>query len=167
LQSKTINRSRKAAVFISAALLLLISALVFLLSCEKEYSKLVVRDQESGKIYASFPCPNGTQFSVEFTHSVNKSPVIDVFEVNDGVISVVEARYYTFGAGMPFSSDEPGWTFTTDEDGTIIVTGIGYTYDSLNYIVGTVYDHILTINGESINLRELCSKNAKISISQE
>lgn len=157
----------KAAVFISAALLLLISALIFLSSCSNGYDKLVIRDQESGKVYAAFPCPNGTRFSVEFTHSVNKSPVIDLFEVNDGVISVVEARYYSFGAGMPFSSDEPGWTFTTDEDGTIIVTGISYTYDSLNYIVGTVYDHILTINGESINLRELCSRNAKISITQE
>ncbi|MBR6725973.1 MAG: DUF1850 domain-containing protein, partial [Clostridia bacterium] len=95
LQSKTINRSDKAAVFISAALLLLITALIFLSSCSNEYEKLVIRNQESGKIYASYPCPNGTQFSVEFTHSVNKSPVIDVFEVNDGVISVVEARYYT------------------------------------------------------------------------
>ncbi len=128
---------------------------------------LTVRNAETGEVYARYDCPEGTQFQVDFIHSVNKSPVIDVFEAADGVIHVVEARYYTFGAGMPTEADQPTWQFSYAEDGAIVVTGITYTYDSLNYIVGTVYDHYLTIRGERVNLRELCGKNTKIEIKIE
>ena len=91
----------------------------------------------------------------------------EIVEASDGIIRVKEARYYTFGAGMPTEADQPTWEFSYAEDGAIVVTGITYTYDSLNYIVGTVHDHYLTIHGECINLRELCGRNAKIEIYQQ
>lgn len=149
-----------AALFVSAGVLLLIVHLL-------HHDTLVVRDAETGEVYARWDCPDGTQFEIDFIHSVNKSPVIDVFEASDGIIRVVEARYYTFGAGMPTEADQPTWEFSYADDGAIVVTGITYTYDSLNYIVGTVYDHYLTIHGERVNLRELCGRNTKIEIYQQ
>ena len=128
---------------------------------------LVLRNAETGEIYARYDCPDGTQFEIDFIHSVNKSPVIDVFEAENGIFRVVEARYYTFGAGMPTEADQPTWEFSYAEDGAIVVTGITYTYESLNYIVGTVHDHYLTIHGERINLRELCGRNTKLEIYQQ
>jgi hypothetical protein len=160
------NKKAAAAAIVTAALFVLAAA-VFLLVSARNSDTLVIRDAESGKVYARFDCPDGTQFEVEFLHSVNKSPVIDVFEASDGIIRVKEARYYTFGAGMPTEADQPTWEFSYAEDGAIVVTGITYTYDSLNYIVGTVHDHYLTIHGECINLRELCGRNAKIEIYQQ
>ena len=44
------------------------------------------------------------------------------------------------------------------------ISGITRTYDRLYYIVGTVFDYYLTINGEVINLRELCGRNAHVEI---
>lgn len=156
-----INKKAAAAAIVTAALFIsiIIAALFF-----THTDTLIVRDAETGKIYARYDCPDGTQFQIDFIHSVNKSPVIDVFEASDGIIRVVEARYYTFGAGMPTEADQPTWEFSYADDGAIVVTGITYTYDSLNYIVGTVYDHYLTIHGDRINLRELCGKNTKIEI---
>ncbi len=153
------------ALVVSAALLIFagISAFYHLSSPDT----LVVRNAETGKLCARYDCPDGTRFEIDYIHSVNKSPVIDVFEAKDGIITVAEARYYTFGAGMPTEADQPTWKFSYAEDGAIVVTGITYTYDSLNYIVGTVYDHYLTIHGERVNLRELCGKNAKIEIKIE
>ncbi len=159
------NKKAAAAAIVTAALF--ISAGAALLFHFPAPDTLVVRDAETGRVYARYDCPDGTQFQIDFIHSVNKSPVIDVFEAEDGIIRVVEARYYTFGAGMPTEADQPTWEFSYADDGAIVITGITYTYDSLNYIVGTVYDHYLTIHGERVNLRELCGRNTKIEIYQQ
>ncbi|MBQ3592233.1 MAG: DUF1850 domain-containing protein [Clostridia bacterium] len=108
-------------------------------------------------------CPDGTEFLVEFTHSVNLSPVIDTFRAENGEIRAVKAKFYAFGAGMPTELN-PGESFAFTEDGAMEITGITTVYDSLNYIVGTVYDYYLTIGGETVNLRELCGRNAHVEI---
>ena len=97
------NKTPKAA----AAVLLIISAaalLVFLgfLLFRPQY--LTISNGKTGWIYAVYPCPEGTEFKVEFIHSVNLSPVIDHFAAGDGIIRATIAEYYTFGAGMPTSS---------------------------------------------------------------
>ena len=160
------NKKAAAAAIVTAALFVLAAAVLLTVSVRNK-DTLVIRDAESGRVYARYDCPDGTKFEVEFLHSVNKSPVIDVFEASGGIIRVAEARYYTFGAGMPTEADQPTWKFSYADDGAIVVTGITYTYDSLNYIVGTVHDHYLTIRDSRINLRELCGRNAKIEIYQQ
>lgn len=157
------KKTAAAAAIVTAALFILTAAAVLAVSLLNR-DTLVIRNAETGKVYARYDCPDGTRFEIEFLHSVNKSPVIDVFEADNGQFRVAEARYYTFGAGMPTEADQPTWEFSYAEDGAIVVTGITYTYDSLNYIVGTVYDHYLTIGGECVNLRELCGRNTKIEI---
>lgn len=161
-----ISKKAAAAAIVTAALFVLAAAVLLVIRVQNA-DTLVIRNAETGKVYARYDCPDGTRFEIEFLHSVNKSPVIDVFEASDGILRVAEARYYTFGAGMPTEADQPTWKFSYADDGAIVVTGITYTYDRLNYIVGTVHDHYLTIHGECINLRELCGKNAKIEIYQQ
>jgi len=124
---------------------------------------LVVKDAENGRVYMVSRCPEGTEFLVEFTHSVNLSPVIDTFRAEDGKIRAVKAKFYAFGAGMPTELN-PGESFAFTDDGAMEITGITTTYESLNYIVGTVFDYYLTIGGETINLRELCGRNAHVEI---
>ena len=160
------NKKAAAAAIVTAALFVLAAAVILTVHVRNR-DTLVIRNAETGEVFARYDCPDGTRFEVEFLHSVNKSPVIDVFEASDGIIRVAEARYYTFGAGMPTEADQPTWEFSYADDGAIVVTGITYTYNSLNYIVGTVHDHYLTIQGERINLRELCGRNAKIEIYQQ
>ena len=159
------SKKAAAAAIVTAALFVL--AAVLLTVSFRNRDTLVIRNAETGEVFARYDCPDGTKFEVEFLHSVNKSPVIDVFEASGGILRVKEARYYTFGAGMPTEADQPTWEFSYAEDGAIVVTGITYTYDCLNYIVGTVHDHYLTIHGETINLRELCGRNTKIEIFQQ
>ena len=47
----------------------------------------------------------------------------------------------------------------------MIIGNIEMKMHDLTYIVGTVYDHILKINGERIILNDLCGKNAKVHFS--
>lgn len=49
----------------------------------------------------------------------------------------------------------------------MIVSGFDREMPWLSYIVGTVSDHVLTIHGEAVSLRELCGKNSKVEFSCE
>ncbi|MDR1353573.1 MAG: DUF1850 domain-containing protein [Treponema sp.] len=147
---------------------------------------LVVRNADTGRLYGKWPLwetkpeqggagkESAPRFSVEFVHSVNNSPVRETFAVGrDGSIGVVEARFYSFGAGMPSDLDG-GLTLSRDGDALVLSgfadPGAGRPRSArrrLDYIVGTVSDHLLYINGETISLRGLCGRNAHIRIQGE
>ena len=100
-------------------------------------------------------------FSVEFVHSVNKSPVRDIFVLRDGEIYADATIYSAFGAGVQ-TEIEDGQTLTFNEDGTMTVSGFNLHFPRVSYIVGTVSDHVLRINDEIISLRDLCGRNAAV-----
>ena len=57
----------------------------------------------------------------------------------------------------------PGERLTNDESGRMVISGFQQTFESLNFIVGTVSDHVLTIRGRRISLRDLCGRNAAVT----
>lgn len=141
-------------------------AAVFLLlgtaaSCAGSRS-LVISGQETGGQYGAWPLAEGAEFAIEFVHSVNQSPVRDTFRVEAGRIRPVETVFYSYGAGMQAGLEE-GQTLTREGD-ALVIRGFTAAYKELNYIVGTVSDHLLCINNETISLRELCGRNAHIRI---
>ena len=127
---------------------------------------LTVKDRDTGERYARYPMGEGDRFSIEFKHSVNLSPVIDIYEIQGGDIYVEETVYYHFGAGVQTQLND-GETLSYGEDGSMIVSGIHQKRNDVQYIVGTLYDHILTVDGQSVNLRQLCGKNTKIRFNYE
>jgi hypothetical protein len=124
---------------------------------------LEIRDAESGKPYRRFPLDDGGEFAVEFVHSVNQSPVREIFAAGDGKILARAVRFFSFGAGMQ-SDLEEGMTMGRDGDALVITYPSGRSFDELRYIVGTVSDHLLLVGGETVSLRELCGRNAHIVI---
>jgi len=125
---------------------------------------LEIRDADSGKVYGRWPLEENDEFSIEFIHSVNQSPVREFYGAENGMIRLRAVRFYSFGAGMK-SDLEGGLSFSRDGD-AMIISGYTTTFkdNELNYIVGTVSDHLLFINGETISLRQLCGRNAHINI---
>ena len=124
--------------------------------------ELVLSDGRTGAEYARYPMRDGDTFSVGFIHSVNKSPLTDFYEVRDGSIFVEKTIYYGFGAGVQTEIEE-GQTLEYGEDGSMIVSGFDKEIPDLLYIVGTVSDHTLRINGgEEISLRDLCGRTALV-----
>ena len=122
---------------------------------------LVLIDDENEKIYAKYPIEEGDLFSVTFRHSVNQSDATDIYEIRDGKIFAVRARYSSFGAGMP--ADIPaGQHIEYDSDGYMIIQDIDMEMQRLCYIIGTVYDHVFEINGEAVSLTELCGRNRAV-----
>ncbi|GAB6393416.1 MAG: DUF1850 domain-containing protein [Treponematales bacterium] len=131
---------------------------------------LVISDGENGKVFGRWALGEGGRFAVEFTHSVNNSPVRETFEARDGEIAAVSVRFSGFGAGMQ-SAVEGRETLARDGD-ALVIAGFDKRFRELRYIVGTVSDHLLFVgNGgaaadstSGISLRELCGRNAHIVI---
>jgi hypothetical protein len=146
-----------------AAVVVIIAASVFIYFISS-YPCLILKDGDTGKELAIYPVEEGTEFSITFIHSVNKSPVTDVYEIRNGDIYVVRTIYYSFGAGVQTEIEE-GQTLEYGEDGSMIVSGFDRPLENLSYIVGTVSDHILEINGSSVKLRELFGRNTTIRFS--
>lgn len=124
-------------------------------------SYLILKNGDTGEVIASFSVKDGDEFSVTFIHSVNNSPVTDVYQIRKSKIYVDRTIYYAFGAGVQTEIEE-GQTLEYGQDGSMIVSGFNRLMDPLSYIVGTVSDHILQIHGKDISLRELCGKNTTV-----
>ena len=129
--------------------------------------QLVLRDDDTGSVYAAFSLEPGEEFSITFIHSVNKTPVTDCYDADkDGNIYLRKTVYYDFGAGVPFDLNE-GEVLTYDEDGAMVISGIDRLIPSFVIFVGTVSDHTLQLGGEQVSLRDLCGRNAKVHIAYE
>ena len=75
-------------------------------------------------------------------------------------------KYEAFGAGVQTELN-PGEVLTYTDDGAMLITGIHQDRTGVSYLVGTVYDHVLTVNGTEISLRDLCGRNAKVIFNYE
>lgn len=150
-------------MMIAAAILVVAAVITFVVPLLKSPA-LVLSDAETGRIFDRIPLEDGDSFSVTFRHSVNKSDVTEIYQRRGREIWLTGCVYYGFGAGVA-EVLEPGWTLETGDSGEMILGSIEMKMSDLTYIVGTVYDHILEINGERIVLNELCGKNAKVHFS--
>ncbi|HOP72133.1 MAG TPA: DUF1850 domain-containing protein [Thermoclostridium caenicola] len=147
-----------------AAVMAAIIAVLLLFCFGFSPTYLVLTNGDTGEVLGEFPVQSGDEFSVSFVHSVNNSSVTDVYEIRGNSIYVIRTVYYAFGAGVQTELDE-GQTLEYGEDGAMIVSGFDKRMDNLSYIVGTVSDHVLEINGRSVSLRELCGKNTCVRFS--
>ena len=127
---------------------------------------LVLRNGKTNEIFARYPVKNNDEFAVSFIHSVNKSMVKDVYEIENHSIYVEKTIYYAFGAGVQTEILD-GQSLDFGPDNEMIVSGFHMEMPNLSYIVGTVSDHILEINNEEISLRDLCGKNSIVRFSCE
>lgn len=142
-----------------AAVVLLLTAWAVIMSRRGLY--LVLRNQDTGQVYACYRMEEGEEFSVQFIHSVNQTPLTDVYQIRDGQIYVVRTIYYGFGAGVQTELNE-GESLEYGEDGSMIISGIDKPLPDLCYVVGMWSDHILTIKGEEISLRGLCGRGSAV-----
>jgi hypothetical protein len=123
--------------------------------------RLEIRNSVTRKLYGRWPLENGGEFAVEFVHSVNNSPVRETFRAAaDKQIQMASVRFYSFGAGMASDLAE-GQTMSRDGD-ALVISGFDKSFSELRYIVGTVSDHLLLINGETVSLRNLCGRNTAV-----
>lgn len=83
--------------------------------------ELVVSDAETGEELLAVPVEENTTVALEYTHSVEKSRVLDVYAVRDGRLVMTRMEFESYGAGLPARADvtvENG-TFVFDPDSAV------------------------------------------------
>lgn len=133
---------------------------------------LTLRNRDTRNLYAKYELDEGEWFSVGYIHSVNKSPVIDYYQIENKTIYGEECLYYAFGAGVQTELN-PGETLSYTEDKGMLISNIHHDRTNMGYIVGTVSDHTLCLYNmdreliEEISLRTLCGRNAPVRFNYE
>ncbi len=156
------SKRRKAVAVIG--IILILAAAAALSSRTGWY--LTLRNRDTHEVYARYRMSEGDRFSITFIHSVNLYPLTDTYEICNGKIYVEECKYYAYGAGVQ-TELRPGETMTCTDDGAMLISGIHQDRTNVGYIVGTVYDHVLSVNGEEVSLRDLCGRNAAVRFNYE
>lgn len=155
-------KSKRIIIVAAAAVAVIAAVLLCRFYCFENKGVLVLKDSDTKKTYARYKLDEGDAFSITFVHSVNKSPVTESYTIKDGRIYLTECRYYAFGAGVATALEE-GQTLRYDEDGAMVISNINTLISNLIYVVGTISDHVLEINEETVSLRELCGQNSRVS----
>lgn len=127
------------------------------------FPALEVREWKSGRLLYLTPMRVGGKFEVNFVHSVEKTPVREVFRAErDLSIYLVETIYESFGAGLP----------TTPDEGAKLVVGGGKTrITGMNRRIGNLFlavspfpGHTLATGEETIVLADLARPGTGLGI---
>jgi len=147
---KTQINSQMSAVIIIIAL---IAISVSLLSIVR-LPHLVLRNDHSGAVVFIERLDEGSEFAISFIHSVNISPVKEIFMIRDGQIVLTALEFYTFGAGMPTELEQEQ-TLTQLPDGGMRIDGFDREFSNLSYIIGYNTNHTLSLESHEIPLETL------------
>ena len=149
-----ITRIKPSVIRIMAtgALLIALAASVFYMLSDKTQHLLLINER-TGKLLYEVEAIDGTEFSIVYIHSVNKSPVTEYYQVIDGQIYLIALRYASFGAGMPTELTE-GLVMSREND-SILITGYDRHIPYLCYVISRIDGHSLDIGGVSTALNTL------------
>lgn len=117
--------------------------LLFILSFF-QYQFLYVTDMRTKDYLKAWRLEDGDTFTVKYTHSVQLTPVWEIYEIRDGGIFLTETIFQSFGAGLPSTSP---YDFEITDQGFRLYN-IDMKITDLIYRVGAVRaNHSLIIDG--------------------
>ncbi|MDS0282510.1 DUF1850 domain-containing protein [Haloarcula onubensis] len=114
---------------------------------------LVVADTETGETYLRTPVENGTTVTLAYTHSVEKTPVRDVYTVDGNRLVATRMAFESYGWGLPSRANvsREGGQFVYDPPGE---------YRRLTVAPGDVAGHRLRVGNRSYDLVELTDERS-------
>jgi hypothetical protein len=109
---------------------------------------LTIRSAD-GFLLASYPMRGGEEFAVRYIHSVQKTPVLEVFRLDfrEG-IELRETVYTDFGAGLPFLLE--GYAAFESGGGKFRIYGIKKHLPDIVFRVGRFADYRLLFRERDI-----------------
>ena len=142
--------------------------LLILIGCTAPFRsfepKLCLVEADTNRIVWSANVASGTQFILEYTHSVHRTPVKDYFEVSSALqVILIKTAFSTYGAGMPYELDN---NFAI-VDGFFVIDSQGQPMDSFLLRIVPLADHKLIMGNQTVILNELVSPNTLIRVEIE
>lgn len=119
---------------------------------------LVVSDADTGERLLVSPVEEDTTVALEYTHSVEKTRVLDAYAVRDGELAMTRMEFESYGAGLPSRAN------VTIENGTFVFDPEG-SFEELYVKPGPVADHRLHVGRDTYDLVELSdSRSVRLSV---
>ena len=104
-------------------------------------------------------------FSLHYTHSVEKTPVIEVFQIQEnGTFLLTSTKYKSYGVGLPSLPQEGRLTVA---DGWLTLDGLRREYREIRLRVGPEARLSLEVGSEKIPLYEWYPPGTLVIIRQE
>lgn len=121
---------------------------------------LVVADASSGERLLATPVDEGTPVVLTYQHSVEKTPVHDVYVVHNGSLVMTRMEFQSYGWGLPARANvtRENGSFTFDPNGS---------YAELYVKPGRVADHRLRVGNRTYDLVALANaEGVRLSLTQ-
>lgn len=127
-------------------LTLVIAVIVFVLPI---FPRFAITDARSGKVVFQDKLENYKEFYINFTHSVNRTPVREYYRISGNMFILEKADFYSYGAGMP-ETGEYGSGKPSIKDGAVRIDGINKPFRRFTYIAGTYANHSLNTDTDQV-----------------
>lgn len=126
-------------------------------------SYLTIEDMATGEVMFTERVEHGEQFAVTYIHSVERSPVKEIFEIRQSDIYTMESHTESFGAGMPYNGED-----IEMKDGKFIIKNINRKVHggALRVRPSSVFPHHVEIGERKITISEAPyeGKNLEIKV---
>jgi len=94
----------------------------------------------------STPVDEGSTVTIEYTHSVERTLVRDIYTVEDGAFVMTRMEFSSFGAGLPAQAA------VTVENGRYVYEPPATRHETLRITTGSIADHDLIVDGQRYDL---------------
>ncbi len=108
---------------------------------------LVVADAETGDRLLEVAVTDGDEVTLAYTHSVEKTPVKDVYVVDGAALHMDRMVFSSFGAGLPSEAN-----VTHTEDGFVV--SVDQRFEDLYVVPGSIAGHTLHVGETCYDLVE-------------
>ncbi|WP_347877778.1 DUF1850 domain-containing protein [Halobacterium sp. R2-5] len=135
-------------VAVVAVLVALLVALAGVAAGVSTGQVLVVEDVDTGERYVTEPVETGSTVELRYMHSVEKTPVNDVYRVDGGTLANTRMEFESYGWGLPsrVNVTNVNGTFVYDPPEPIM------TLESLSVSPGRIANHTLIVDDRRIDL---------------
>lgn len=154
---KTLHR-RNVFLSLTGVFIIIVIAVLFYIY---RPTQLIVVDMDMEETLFSQKVAQGERFEVTYIHSVERSPVKEVFEVRGGNIYTMESHTESFGAGMPYTGEE-----MEVKDGKFIIKDINRKVHggTLRIRPSSVFPHHIKIGKEDLVISDPPYKGRNLEI---
>ncbi|ELZ76919.1 hypothetical protein C455_14057 [Haloferax larsenii JCM 13917] len=122
---------------------------------------LVVEDAETGERLKTVPVEENTTVALEYTHSVEKTRVLDAYAVQDGTLVMTRMEFKSYGAGLPARAN------VTTENGSFVFDPQG-SYRELYVKPGHIAGHKLHVGEHTYDLVALSdARSVRLHVTEQ
>ncbi|SEL03788.1 DUF1850 domain-containing protein [Haloferax larsenii] len=122
---------------------------------------LVVEDAETGERLKTVPVEENTTVALEYTHSVEKTRVLDAYAVQDGELVMTRMEFKSYGAGLPARAN------VTTENGSFVFDPQG-SYRELYVKPGHIAGHKLHVGEHTYDLVALSdARSVRLHVTEQ